>query len=98
MVSWFEGFRNSMFYALTCNFVNLNFGLEFLPLLASWSNGNAFVFGAGGRSFSIESVKSDTMLPMARHLCKGAVLPAGAMTRRWELQTRYTLWLNTANV
>ena len=42
----------------------------------------------------------DTMLPTARHRCnissKRAVLP-GAMTRRRALQTRYTLWRNSAS-
>ena len=39
---------------------------------------------------------------MARHRCgiswKRAVLPAGAMTQRWDPQTRYTLRRNTASV
>ena len=46
-------------------------------------------------------VKSDTVLPTARHRCdissKGAVLP-GAMTRRWAPSTRYTLWRNPASI
>ena len=40
-------------------------------------------------------VKPNTVLPTARHRCdissKGAVLPAGAITRRWAASTRYTL-------
>ena len=47
-------------------------------------------------------VKSDTVLPTARQRCnislKGVVSPAGAMTRRWAPQTRYTLWRNTARI
>ena len=46
-------------------------------------------------------VKSDTVLPTARHRCNiswnGAVLPTGAMTQRWTPPTRYTLWRNTAS-
>ena len=45
----------------------------------SWSSGNAFVSGAGGVRFKSRAVKSDTVLPKARHRCdissKGAVLP-----------------------
>ena len=39
--------------------------------------------------------KWDTVLPTARHRCdissKEAVLPLGAMTRRWDPPTHYTL-------
>ena len=46
-------------------------------------------------------VKSDTVLPRARHRCdissNGAVLP-GAMTRRWAPPTRYTLRRITASI
>ena len=44
------------------------------------------------RTFDVKSV---TVLPMTRHRCDiscvVAVLPAGAMTRRWIPPTRYTL-------
>ena len=53
------------------------------------------------RGSNLESVKSDTVLPTARHRCdissKEAVLP-GAMTRRWAQLTRYTLWRNTMSI
>ena len=42
------------------------------------------------------------IVPTARHYCdissKGAVLPAGAMMRKWAPPTRYTLRLSTVNV
>ena len=45
----------------------------------SWSSGSAFVSGAGDLSFKFRAVKSDTVLPTARHRCdvssKEAVLP-----------------------
>ena len=51
---------------------------QILGLTASWSSGNAFVSGAGGRRFILGLVKPDTVLPTARHRCdissKGAVL------------------------
>ena len=59
----------------------LNFDLETGVLLqpASWSSGNAFVSGAGGLRFNLGPVKSNTVLPTARHRCdissKEAVLP-----------------------
>ena len=44
-----------------------------------WSIGNALVFGAGGLMSNLKSVKSDTVLPTARHCCdvsfKGSMLP-----------------------
>ena len=47
-------------------------------------------------------VKSNTMLPTTRHRCdifsKEVVLPTGATTRKWALQTRYTLRHNTASM
>ena len=50
---------------------------DLLP--ARWSSGNAFVSGPGGRGSNLGPVKSDTVLPTARHRCnissKGAVLP-----------------------
>ena len=49
---------------------------------------------------NLSPVKSNTVLPAARHRCNiystGAVLPASAMMRRWAPQTRETLWRNTA--
>ena len=46
-------------------------------------------------------VKTNKVLPRVRHRCdissKGAVVPAGAMKRRWALQTFYTLRRNTAS-
>ena len=46
---------------------------------ASWSSSNAFVSGTGGLRFKSRAVKSDTVVPTARHRCdiswKGAVLP-----------------------
>ena len=60
----------------------------------SWSSGNAFVPGAGNMRFKSRLVKSDTMLPTARHRCdissKDAVFH-GVMMRRWAPSTRYTL-------
>ena len=63
---------------------------------ASWSRGNAF---------SLERevpIKSDILLPTACHCCeissKGAVLPAGAMTRTWAPQTPYALRRNAASL
>ena len=51
---------------------------------------------------NLRPVKSDTVLPMARHRCdicsKRAVLPSGALTRKWAPQTRYTLWRNAASI
>ena len=54
------------------------------------------------KDLNLGPVKSDTVLPTARHRCdvssKGAVLPAGAMTRRWARQIRYTLQCITASI
>ena len=54
------------------------------------------------RGSNLGPVKSDTMLPTARHLCdissKGAVLPTCTMTRRWAPPTRYTLRRITASI
>ena len=63
---------------------------------ASWTNGNAFVSGLRDLRF-----KSDTVLTTGRlHddiSLKKVVLPADAMTRKWALQTCYTLRCNAAN-
>ena len=51
---------------------------------------------------NLAPVKSGTVLATPRHCCnissKGTVFPAGAMTRRWARQTRYTLRRNTASI
>ena len=47
--------------------------------IAAQPSGNGFVFGAGDMRSNIGPVKTDTMLPTARHRCdissKGFVLP-----------------------
>ena len=61
---------------------------------------DAFISGAGGSRFKSRAVKSDTVLPTARHRCdissKDAVLPEGNDTEM-GLQTRYMLRRNTAS-
>ena len=56
----------------------------------SWASGYAFVSGARDRISSLWPVKSDAVLLMARHhrdiSLKGAVLPAGVVTRRRSRQ------------
>ena len=46
-------------------------------------------------------VNAKPWVPTARHRCdvfsKEALLPAGAMTQKWVLQTRHMLWRNTAS-
>ena len=53
-------------------------------------------------SLNLGPVKSDSVLPKARTRCdissNGAVLHAGAMTRRWARPTRYTLQCNTVSI
>ena len=74
-----------------CIFETRNFVLWCQPCgqnEASRSRESGFVFRAGSQRFKSRQVKSETMLPTARHCCKislkGAVLRAGAMmTRRW---------------
>ena len=67
-----------------------------------WSCGYAFVYGAGSLSFKSREVKWGAELPAARHRCdiflKEALLRAGAMTRRWAPQTRYTFQDNTTSI
>ena len=58
---------------------NIIYAYTVLQILAfCWSSGNAFVSGAGGLRFKARAVKSDTVLPTARHRCnissKGVVL------------------------
>ena len=66
----------------------------------SWSSGNAFLSGAGNMRFKSRPVKSDTVLPTARHRCdissKDAVFH-GVMMRRWAPPTRYTLQRKVAS-
>ena len=54
------------------------------------------------RGSNLGPVKLSTVLPTARHCSdissKRAVLPAGAMTRSWASQTRYTLRSTTASI
>ena len=70
--------------------------------LLCWSRDNAFVSVAGGLRFNLLPIKSDSVLPTVRLRCdislKGAVLPTGAMLRKWAPQTRCTLLRNTANI
>ena len=66
-----------------------------------YASAKTFIYGAVDLRFKSLAVKSDTVLSTIRHRCdissKGVVLPAGAMTRRWAPQTRYTLRRNTAS-
>ena len=53
-------------------------------------------------SSNLSPVKLSAVLPTACHRCyiysKKAVLPAGAMIRRWTTYTRYVLWRKTASI
>ena len=76
--------------------------LKKLNFSASWSSGNAFVSGAGGPRFKSlagqikHSVTNGS--PSLGHFSKGAVLPTGAMTRRWAPPTRCTSRRNAAGL
>ena len=51
--------------------------------------------------FKFRVCQLGVVLLTSRHYCDfsfKAVLPAGAMTRRWAPQTRYTLQRNTASI
>ena len=70
---------------------------------ASWSSDNAFVLGAGDlklkpRAGQIEHSVANSSKGRSDISSKGAVLPAGAVMRRWAQPTRYTLRRNTANI
>ena len=69
-------------------------------LIASWSSGNAFVFGAGGLGFKSRTSQIEHSVangsPSLRHFFEKSC--AGAMTRRWVPLTRYTLRRNTASI
>ena len=43
---------------------------------ASWSSGNEFVFEAGVRGLNLGLVKSDKLLPTARHHCNSSLKEA----------------------
>ena len=65
---------------------------------ASWSNGNAFSSGARGlrlksRASQIVHIGLPPLISMEE-----AVLPVGAMARRWVPRTRYTLRRNTVSL
>ena len=60
-----------------------------------------FFLGTGSLRFKSLLVKSNTVLPTARLPCNVYSIElccSGAMTRRWALQTRNTLWHTTANL
>ena len=69
---------------------------------ARWSSGNAFVSGARGLRFKFQDRQIGhgivNGLPSLPHSSKEAVLPAGAMTRRWAPPTRYTPRCKTASI
>ena len=55
-----------------------------------------------GQGSNLGLLKSNTVLPTARHRCnislKEAVLPTGAITRRWAPQTRFKHRHDTASI
>ena len=69
-----------------------------------WSVGRAVTRSSAEREvyvLNLGPVKSDTVLPTTRHRCnisKEAVLPIGAMTRRWASPTRCILRRNAASI
>ena len=64
----------NLHFWVSCN----NIVMKYLSSTASWSSGNAFVSGAGVWGSNLGPVKSNTVMPTARHRCgislKGAVL------------------------
>ena len=77
-----------------------NLGLEIWPPVGRAITCSSVKWEVWGSSLG--PVKSDIVLPTIRHHCgissKKVVLPASKMTRRWVLQTRYTLQRNAACV
>ena len=73
-------------------------------MLASWSSGSAFVFGAGGLRFKFWAGQIGPSVATCQRLATAAVFLRkelccpGAMTQKWDPPARYTLQRNRASI